>query len=69
MYRGRQADIENIYAGRADTDTLLTRYGIDYVVIGPAERTLMGSSDQLSERYRSVGATGAYRLLRVARER
>lgn len=65
-YRSREADVRRIYAGGADADVLLARYNIDFVVLGPLERDLMSTSDQFFDRFTQVGATGEFRLYRVA---
>ena len=61
----READIKRIYAGGAAASSLLARYGIDYVVIGPDERFQMMADEAFFERYRRVADTGGYRLYRI----
>jgi hypothetical protein len=65
-YEGRLREIRRIYAGGADAERLLAKYGVEYVVIGPHERREM---QQLNEgffaRYRMVGETGEYRLYKI----
>jgi uncharacterized membrane protein len=70
-YTEREADIKNMYAGTADAETLLARYGIDYVVVGPLERARMRVDEAFIGRYRMVGEAGGYRLYRtrLARDR
>lgn len=41
----RVLDSTAILSGAPDTPELVARYGVDYVVIGPAERDLRGASD------------------------
>ena len=61
-YRPREADIKAMYAGSADAEALLARYGIDYVVVGPPERARMLVNDAFVGRLRLVGEAGGYRL-------
>jgi hypothetical protein len=38
LYRQRELDIYTMYAGGSETESLLKKYGVSYVVIGPSER-------------------------------
>ena len=62
----READIKGMFAGGADATALLTRYGIDYVVVGPAEADQFPVSRPFFERYPRAGDTGGYRLYRTS---
>jgi hypothetical protein len=61
----READMKRMYAGGPDAAELLSRYRIDFIVLGPPERLRMNPNAGYFERYRRVGETGRYRLYRV----
>ncbi len=62
----RQSASATILAGGADTDRLVERYGIDYVVIGPRERTEYQASDDFWRSHATlVFDQGDYRIYRV----
>jgi hypothetical protein len=60
----READIRRMYAGAADASRLLTRYGIDFVVVGPYERTF-GVNETFFTRWTPIVEVEQYRLYRV----
>jgi hypothetical protein len=66
-YVDREADIKRIYAGEADADELLGRYGIEYIVLSPVERNYLIVNDAFLERFPTVAEAGEYRLYEVAR--
>ncbi len=62
----READIKRIYAGSAGAPALLAKYGVDYVVVDPQERSVMPVSDAFFSHYREVTTVGEYHLYKVA---
>jgi uncharacterized membrane protein len=64
-YGPRETDIKTMYESSTDAWTLLARYGIDYVVVGPPERARMRVDDALYGRFRLVCQAGEYRLYRT----
>ncbi|MDT4952060.1 MAG: hypothetical protein QOJ02_198 [Acidobacteriota bacterium] len=71
-YEDRFRDIMRIYAGAPDAEALMAKYGVEYVVVGPHERKVMGQqrtfvNDQFFMRYPLAGEKGEYRLYKVAR--
>jgi len=62
----READIKQIYAGGRDATSLIERYRVDYLVVGPTERAAMAINDAFLSRYPVVGQTGEYRLYKIA---
>jgi hypothetical protein len=66
-YASREADIRRIYAGAPDAPALLGRYHVEYVLLGPQERAAMPVDDAFFSQYATVGASGGYRLYKVAR--
>ncbi len=71
-YGDREADIKRIYAGEADADQLLAKYGIQYIVVSPLERAYetdngLTVNDAYFGRFTTVAEAGEYRLYEVAR--
>jgi hypothetical protein len=65
-YGRRQADVRRVYEGANDAEELLARYGVDYVVVGPLERTLLSVNDRFFRRFTLVAEAGEYSLHQVA---
>ena len=65
-YEGRQAEVRAIYRFEPGTEELLAAYGIDYVLIGPDERTDLGADeDAFRARYPVALETGPFRVYDV----
>ena len=62
----READIKRIYAGSPNAPALLAKYGVDYVVVDPQERSVMPVNDAFFSRYPEVTTVGEYHLYKVA---
>src|SRR6266446_4470473 len=61
----RETEIKRIYAGAPDAESLLAKYGVDYVVIDPQEHSLMTVNAAFFSRYPEVGSTGEYHLYKI----
>jgi hypothetical protein len=61
-YYHRQTEIEHIYAGAPDAEQLMRQYGVDYVLISPAELATMKVDPLFWSRYSRVAEIGEYRL-------
>jgi hypothetical protein len=61
-YSERGADIQRIYSGAPEAEALLRQYGVDYVLIGPAELASLKVNEQFWSKYATVSQTGAYRI-------
>ena len=61
----READIKRIYAGSPNAPALLAKYGVDYVVVDPQERSVMPVNDAFFSRYPEVTTVGEYHLYKV----
>lgn len=61
----REAEIKRIYAGAPDAPALLRKYGVDYVVVDPQERSVMAVNDAFFSSYREVATVGEYHLYKV----
>jgi hypothetical protein len=66
-YDERLREIRRIYAGGADAQRLLAKYGVEYVVVGPHEQRERPINEAFFARYQLVGETGEYRLYKIAR--
>lgn len=66
-YEERLRDIRQIYAGAPDAASLLAKYGVEYVVVGPHEQRERPINEAFFARYQLVGETGEYRLYKIAR--
>jgi hypothetical protein len=61
----REAEIKRIYAGGPDAEMLLTKYDVDYAVVGPLEKLVMTVNVQFFTRFKKVGEAGEYRLYKI----
>jgi hypothetical protein len=61
-YSQREADIQRIYSGAPEADALLRQYGVDYVLIGPAELASLKVNEQFWSKYAMLSQAGAYRI-------
>jgi hypothetical protein len=64
-YSQRAADIQSIYSGSAEAETLLRHYGVQYVVLGPQERASFAVSERFWSRYTNIMPAGEYRLYKT----
>jgi hypothetical protein len=62
----RAAEIRRIYAGENDASSLLTRHGVDYIVVGPLERAMLRVNDSFLMDFPLAGEMGDYRLYQIA---
>ena len=62
----READIRKIYSGAPDATSLLSKYGVDYVVIDPQEHSVMPVNTAFFSRYPEVVNIGEYHLYKIA---
>ncbi|HMF54894.1 MAG TPA: hypothetical protein VK619_00925 [Pyrinomonadaceae bacterium] len=66
-YSARETDIKSIYAGGAGAEEALARNHVDYILVGPHERSYMPVNDAFLARFQKVGEAGEYSLYKVAR--
>ena len=65
-YQQRQADVGTIYAMGPGADSLLRQYKVDYVVIGPDERSILRANEAAyAARFPVVASTQDYRVYDV----
>ncbi len=70
-YKERESELQRIYSGAADAAHLLSKNGIEYVVVGPLEEVEMRKAGlalrrPFFERYAKVGEAGEYRLYKTS---
>jgi uncharacterized membrane protein len=63
-YSQRATDIQAIYSGRSDANALMRAYGINYVLLGPAEIASYTVNEPFWARQEKLAQSGAYRLYR-----
>jgi hypothetical protein len=63
----REDDVKKIYAGAPQSEALLAKYGVDFVMTGPREEALPGFDDRVFGAFPVVAQRGSYRLYRVPR--
>lgn len=64
-YAPREDDVKKIYAGGGVADILLRKYNVDYVLVGPEERSTLRANDAFFARYPVAADTGQYKLYKV----
>jgi len=61
----RETDIKKIYSGSPDAIDLLSKYGVDYVVVDPQEHSVMPVNTAFFSRYPEVVSIGEYHLYKI----
>ncbi|MEP6635392.1 MAG: hypothetical protein ABJB97_01610 [Acidobacteriota bacterium] len=61
----RETEIKRIYSGAGDTDVLLRKYGVDYIVVGPLERNVANVNGRFFSQLQKIGEVGDYRLYKI----
>ena len=61
----RETDIRKIYSGSPDAANLLSKYGVDYVVIDSQEHSVMTVNTDFFSRYPEVVKIGEYHLYKI----
>lgn len=64
-YGPRESDVKIMYAGGPRAEELINKYGIEYVLISPEERTAMAANQGFFGRYPLVAEVGQYRVYKV----
>lgn len=61
----RENEIKRIYAGAPDAEMLLSKYDVDYAVVGPLEKLTLTVNEGFFTRFKKVGEAGEYRLYKI----
>jgi hypothetical protein len=64
-YQEREQDVKTIYGGSALADSLLQKYNIEYVMIGPDERDEFKAREDFFRRFAVVAEEGQYRVYKI----
>ena len=63
----REQDIKQMYGGSTSAAALLAKYGVDYVVIGPQEFSIVSPNTAFFAAYSEVANVGDYHLYKIAK--
>ena len=64
-YATREKDVKNIYLGGANADELMRKYGIEYVLISPEERSSVAANEQFFKKFSVIAEAGQYKVYKV----
>ena len=64
-YAVRERDVKSIYAGGANADELMRKYGIEYVLISPEERSSVAANEQFFKKFSVIAEAGQYKVYKV----
>jgi hypothetical protein len=65
-YSEREAEVRRIYEGSALADSLLKKYGIEYVIVSPEERAnLQNLNEAYFEKFPKIAEVGEYKVYKI----
>jgi hypothetical protein len=64
-YSLRYNQVQSIYLGGLDANDLVRQYGVDYVLVGPAELSTFRVNEYFLSQYKKLAEIGPYRLYQV----
>jgi hypothetical protein len=64
-YAARENDVKSIYSGSANADELMRKYGIEYVLISPEERSSVAANEQFFKKFSVIAEAGQYKVYKV----
>ena len=64
-YQEREEDAKRMYAGGPEAVRLFEKYGVEYVLISPDERSSMGPNEAFFARFPVAAETGRYKVYKV----
>jgi len=64
-YRGREADVKTIYQGGPRADQLLTKYGVDFVLVSKEETSSMSVNSDYFNKFPVVAEAGNAKVYKV----
>ncbi len=64
-YGERERDVKSIYSGGANADGLIQKYGIDYVLVSPEERSSVAANEQFFRKFPVIAEAGQYKVYKV----
>ena len=66
-FKAREAELKRMFAGAPDAESLMAKYGVEYAVVSPLERSALAVNEQFFRRFTKVGETGGYSLYKLTR--
>jgi hypothetical protein len=66
-YTERETDVKKMYTASPVAETLLRKYNIEYVLIGPDERNELKAKEEFFTRFPVVAEEGQYRVYKIIR--
>jgi len=64
-YGGRESDLKEMYLGGPRALQLMQQYGIEYVLVGPEERSKLSANEAYFNRNSAVAVSGQYKVYAV----
>ena len=64
-YGERESDVKRMYQGGDASIKLMEKYGIDYVLVSPEERSQGGANEQFFSRFPVAAESGQYRVYKI----
>ncbi|MBA3784557.1 MAG: hypothetical protein H0X15_03330 [Acidobacteria bacterium] len=64
-YQERETEVKKIYSGDPAAEILLTKYGIEYVLISPEEKSNLTVNEEFFRRFPVAAEAGQYRVYQV----
>ena len=64
-YGQRESDVKMIYSGGPQAEELMRKYGIDYVLISPEERSALRPNEMYFSRFPVLAEAGQYKIYKV----
>ncbi|MGD9589082.1 MAG: hypothetical protein AB7Q37_01540 [Pyrinomonadaceae bacterium] len=64
-YGPREADVKTMFAGGPNAEALLQRYGIDFVLISPEERSSMRANEPYFAKFPIAAEVGQYKVYKI----
>lgn len=64
-YGPRESEVKMMYAGGPQASALLERYGIEYVLVSPEERTAMRANEAFFSRFPVFAEAGQYKVYKI----
>jgi len=64
-YIERETEVKKIYSGDPAAETILKKYGIEYVLISPEEKSNLTVNEEFFRRYSVAAEAGQYRVYQI----
>ncbi|MBC7900643.1 MAG: hypothetical protein H7070_11400 [Saprospiraceae bacterium] len=64
-YTERERDVKSMYAGGPAASALLQKYGIDYVLISPEEKSAAGANEAFFSQFPVIAEAGQYKVYKI----